>query len=174
MNHELGEIKACYGVWFRRKSQHSPSRVWRAITDSAEVSRWMSYPARIDVRPGGAYHIDFSRTGEGSLDGVISHVEPGRRLLYVWGTSTVEWVLEEDGNGTSFLFAHHGQYPRPIPDEEGLAAGWHAWLEDLERFLDTGSPSPEPEGASRWRALGKLYRPRLEAVLSLDVPANSQ
>ncbi len=165
MNDELGEIRPCYGVWFTRRSKYPPARLWRAITDSSEVSRWMTYPARIDLRPGGEYYVDFGRTNEGALDGVISHVEPERRLVYVWGTSTVEWALEPDGNGTNYLFAQHGLYPRPIPDEEGLAAGWHSWLDDLDSFIETGVASPETQGRPRWLKLKEDYRPLLAEVL---------
>jgi uncharacterized protein YndB with AHSA1/START domain len=173
MNEELGEIKASYGVWFRRRSKFPPSRVWRAISNADEVSRWMTYPARIDLRPGGEYFVDFSRTDEGALDGIISHLEPGRRLPFVWGTSTVEWVLEPDGTGTKYLFAHHGQYPRPIADEEGLAAGWHSWLDDLDYVIEHGTASPDAQRHDRWLALKPSYRSSIESVISLDVPARS-
>ena len=63
---ELGEITRCYSLRYERRSKHSPERLWRALTDQSELSRWMSYPARVDLRVGGDYAVDFSRTGEGS------------------------------------------------------------------------------------------------------------
>lgn len=164
---ELAEVHPCYSLIFRRTSRHPASRVWRAITDSDEVTRWMTYPARIDLRVGGDYFVDFARTDGGDLDGMIVKLEPGRILRYVWGTSVVEWVLEPGEPGSSYTFAQYGLHPRPIPEEEGLAAGWHVWLEDLDQFIDTGSPSAEALGAERWRAVGKLYRPKLEAAVTL-------
>ena len=168
MNDELAEIRACYSIVFNRMSRHSAERVWRAITESAEVTRWMTYPARIDLRVGGDYFIDFTRNDGSSLDGVIVKLEPRRLLRFAWGTSIVEWVLEPRESGCHYVFAHHGQYPRPIPDEEGLAAGWHAWLEDLDRFVDTGKPSTEATGSERWLHLCRQYRPKLEAVVPLS------
>ena len=41
MNEELAQVHPCYSITFTRQSKHSPERLWRAITDSAEVSRWM-------------------------------------------------------------------------------------------------------------------------------------
>lgn len=171
MTDELGEITVCYGVSYRRSSKHTPARLWRAITTADELTRWMAYPMTVDLRVGGRYYADFSRTDGGELDGVIVKIESERLLRYAWGTSTVEWVIEPDGEGSTFLFAQHGLYPRPLPDEEGLVAGWHVWLEDLEQYLDTGSPSTEGEGRARWLELGKAYRPRLEAAISLGAEA---
>jgi uncharacterized protein YndB with AHSA1/START domain len=164
---ELGTFKRGYCVAYHRTSKHPPGRLWRAITDSGEVTRWMAYPVEIDLRVGGAYHADFSRTDGGQLDGVIVKVEPLRLLRYAWGTSTVEWLIEPEGEGSRYVFAQHGLYPRGLPGEEGIAAGWHVWLEDLEQYLDTGRPSSEAEGAERWAAIGKLYWPNLAAVVSM-------
>ena len=58
---ELGEITRCYSLRYERRSKHPPERLWRAITDPGELSRWMSYPARVELRIGGDYFVDFSR-----------------------------------------------------------------------------------------------------------------
>ena len=166
MNDDLGEIRHCYGVWFERTSKHSPERLWRAITNSDELTRWLGYPARVDLRIGGDYFADFARTGGGVMDGIIVKLEPGRLLRYAWGTSTVDWTIEPSDSGCRYVFAQHGLYPRPAGEEE-LVAGWHVWLEDLEQFMDTGAPSTQAEGEVRWREVGALYRPRLEAAVAL-------
>ena len=46
----------------------------------------MTYPARIDLRVGGDYFVDFGRTHEGELDGVIVKVVPERLLRYAWAS----------------------------------------------------------------------------------------
>ena len=173
-NTDPGVFARGYCVVFNRLSKHSPERLWRAVTEAGEVSRWMTYPARIDLRVGGAYRVDFARTGGGELDGVIVKLEPGRHLRYAWGTSVVDWTFEPEGEGTRHVFAQHGLFPRAIPGEEGAVAGWHAFLDDLDRFLETGSPSTNAEGESRWRELQPPYRRKLEAVVSLDVRDGSQ
>src|SRR5262245_50651029 len=99
MNHDLGDITLCYTVKFDRMSKHPAKRLWQAFTDPAEISKWMDYPARVDLRPGGDYVVDFSRTNQGALDGVIVRVEPERRLTYVWGLSVCEWSLEDVSGG---------------------------------------------------------------------------
>jgi uncharacterized protein YndB with AHSA1/START domain len=157
---EIGEITRCYSLRYERTSKHPPARLWRAITDPAEVTRWMAYPARIDLRVGGAYFVDFSRTAEGSLDGVIVRVEPDRQLAYAWGTSVVEWTLAPDGSGCRYTFLHHGMSRRDIPDEEGVAVGWHLWLDDLE-----GHVSDTRASRANADELARDYRRRLDVVL---------
>lgn len=185
---DLGTIDICYRFTITRTSKHSPARLWRAITDPGEVSAWMSYPAQVDLRVGGRYFVDFTRTAipggassaeapggvpdDATLNGIIVAVEPERLLRYVWGNSVVDWAMAPAGEGCRHTFSQNGLYPRDIPDEEGLAGGWHAFLEDLDRYLDTGAPTslePRPResraGERRWLELSALYRPLLREAL---------
>ncbi len=132
---DLGVVTRCWTIRFERRSKHPVSRLWRAITDASEVGKWMGLPARIDLRVGGDYRVDFP-PGQGELDGVIVRVQTERTLAYVWGVSVVEWTLEADGDGCRYQFTHHGQPPGLVDDEAGIAAGWHAWLDDFDAHLD--------------------------------------
>lgn len=161
---DLGEITPCYTMTFERRSVHPVAKLWRSITDADEVSRWMRYPARIDLHLGGDWHIDFSRTDGGALDGVIVRIEPERRLAYVWGMSVLEWKLEPRDDGCRYTFVHHGQAPGLVDHEEGLAAGWHDFLDGLDAHLDDISRTDEEDHA-KWKALMPPYRERLDAVL---------
>jgi uncharacterized protein YndB with AHSA1/START domain len=173
----LGAVTRSYSVRFERTSKHPAARLWRAITDPGEVSAWMTYPARIDLRVGGDYFVDFTRTDGSELDGVIVKLEPERLLRYAWGTSVVEWEIEPADEGCRFTFAHYGLHDRGLPDEEGLLAGWHAWLDDFERFADGALPRSPAENDADWKRLCRLYRPVLSDVLgglrsdSLDATA---
>lgn len=163
---ELGEITRCYTMRFERRSAHSAQRLWRAITEAEEVARWMGYPARIDLRVGGNWHVEFTRKGGGEdLAGIIVRVEAERTLAYVWGLAVVEWRLEPDGDGCRYTFVHHGQVPGLVDEEEGLVAGWHAFLDDLDGHLDGVYLDPE-ENSAKWQTLKKPYRARLDAALA--------
>lgn len=163
---ELGEITRCYNILYERRSKHSVARVWRAITDPGELSRWMRYPVRVDLRVGGDYFVDFQDDSPEGLDGIITAIEPERRLTYAWGLSVLEWKLEPDEatGGCTYTFLHHGMPVRGIPDEEGVAAGWHVWLDELEDHLDGRSISRESSSA-RYAALCPCYRARIEAAI---------
>jgi uncharacterized protein YndB with AHSA1/START domain len=167
---DLGEITPCWTITFRRESKHSPRRLWHAITDPEEVSKWMGYPARIDLRPGGDYHLDFSKPHEGDeggeLDGVIVRVEDERFVAIVWGRSVLEWDIEPDGAGSRYTFTHHGQEPPSEGDrhtDEGIAAGWHAFLDAFAAHLDGAAQLPRVPAVHR--QLETTYRERVAAVL---------
>jgi uncharacterized protein YndB with AHSA1/START domain len=160
---DLAEITPCYTITFNRTSKHPPERLWRAITDPREVERWMSYPTKIDLRVGGEYDVDFSRTMDGGLDGIIVRIEPERRLAYVWGLSVLEWVIEPYASGSRYKFIHHGQGPGSVEKEAGIAGGWHLWFDALDEHLD-GKP-PRPEDQALYAELEVAYRSRLQAVL---------
>jgi uncharacterized protein YndB with AHSA1/START domain len=161
----LGEVTRCYSLRYRRHSKHPPARLWRAITDPLEIERWMGYPARVDLRVGGDYFVDFQTSSPENLDGVIVAVEPERRLAYAWGLSVIQWTLmpDEDRGGTGYTFIDHGTQIRDVPDEEGVAIGWHAWLASLDAFLDgdvSASLTPASHGA-----LSAAYRARIEEAI---------
>ena len=147
MESKLGQIERCYRVTFRRRSVHSVTRLWRAITEPNELSAWMNPkgPVRVDLRPGGEYRVDFHGTGADPLDGILVRVETERRLAYVWGWSYVEWVLEADGEGSQYTFIQNGLADRGRDsDEEGLPAGWHGYFDQLDDYLEGIRRTDEP------------------------------
>ena len=160
---DLGTITRCYSVRYDRTSRHSAERLWRAITDPAEVTAWMQYPARIDLRVGGEYFVDFAKTNSGKLDGIIVAIEPARMLRYAWGTSIVEWSIEPTPGGCKHTFLQSGLADRG-PGEEGLVAGWHAWWDDLDLYLDGRAVGPLSD-REPWTELCRRYKPILAEVL---------
>ena len=165
MNDDIGEITLCYTVTFERRSKHSAKRLWRAITEPAEIAKWMDYPARVQLHRGGDYFVDFSRTNDGALDGIIIRVEPERVLTYAWGLSVVEWTLEDiPGAGCKYRMVHHGQDDRG-EGEEGLPAGWHEFLDRFDLHLDGRYVTPAEQKAN-WERLKGPYLARLNDVLA--------
>ena len=163
MTDRLGKITRCYTVTFDRHSKHSPARLWSALTRADEVAAWMGYPAKIDLRVGGEWHVDFARTGEGELPGIIVRVEPGAVLTYAWGLSMCEWKITPAADGCDYTFVQAGLAFREIDDDEGLAAGWHEFLERLDLHLD-GSYLAEADQKARWNALKPGYKELLDAA----------
>ena len=164
---DLGDITRCYTMTFERESKHTAGKLWRSITNSEEVSRWMKYPAKIELRVGGDYYLDFSRSNAGALDGVIVRVEPERRLAYVWGLSVLEWTIEPTDEGCRYEFVHHGQPPPADVGEEDIPVGWHLWLDDLHAHLD-GISVDASAARLRWSELEPIYSKLRDAALGLD------
>jgi uncharacterized protein YndB with AHSA1/START domain len=164
-----GTVTACYSLSFTRLSRHPAERLWRAITDPDEITRWTDYPARVDLRPGGAWNIDFGRTDEGDLAGVVVRVVTGRELAYVWGRSVIEWMITPRAGGCEYRFVHHGIERRGIDGEEGLAAGWHGFLDQLDAYLD-GTPLDRRQQRLGWTALRQSYRDALCSVFTVAAP----
>jgi len=162
MNDNIGTISKCYTVTYNRQSKHSAERLWHAITDPDEISSWMGAPAKVDLRVGGEYLVDFHGDGDG-LDGIVVRVEHQQRLGYLWGWSYVEWELENTDDGCRYTFLQNGLADRG-DDEEGLPAGWHEFFERLDDHLEGHSRSDD-EHAKRWEALKPFYRTQIDAII---------
>ncbi len=132
-------------IQYERIFPHPVERVWRAITDPAEVRQWFE-PIQLDLREGGAW--DMGAT-EGGWAGQITAFEPMRRLRmdHAPGAPPVDpgaylqYELEPVTGGTRLIFTHHlpgvaGGLARP---GDGVAGGWHEIFDRLTEWLD-GKP----------------------------------
>ncbi len=137
---------------WRRAYPQSVVRVWAAISNEQEIGAWMQYPTRLDLRPGGTIHIEFS--AQGALEGVVCNVEPLHLLVYTWGDSLVKWEIEDASGETQLHLSHIGVHPELM---DGLGAGWHAFLDQLEDYL-AGSSRP-----NRYRELKSRYEKLAQA-----------
>ena len=70
---------------FERRLAHSVERVWRAVTDPAELAHW--FPGRVSgqVAPGGRLSFEFPDGGPPALEGEVVELEPPRRFAFTWG-----------------------------------------------------------------------------------------
>jgi uncharacterized protein YndB with AHSA1/START domain len=167
MTTDFGTITPCYTLMFHRQSRQPAQRLWEAITNAAEVTRWMGYPVRVDLRVGGEWSVDFAATGGGSMESVITRVEPGRVLAYAWGRSVVEWTIaEEEAGGCRYRFVQSGLADRG-EDEEGLIAGWHEFLDRLGDYLEGRGQLEYQARVAAWAALKPTYLEQLDRVFAL-------
>lgn len=135
---------------FERRLAHPPEKVWKALTDPAELSHWFPQDVEADLRPGGKMRFAF-RGGQGPpFDGEVIDFDPPRVFSYLWGTDVLRWELRPDGDGCLLVFTD-------IIDEQGKAArdgaGWHVCLEMLDARLGGGEPPP----ADRWQQVHPGY-----------------
>jgi uncharacterized protein YndB with AHSA1/START domain len=130
----------------------SPETVWELLTDAQEAVKWMGQSAELDVRPGGTYRVDVIPGNVAR--GEFVEIDPPHRLVYTWGweegvspvspgTSTVEFELTPDGEGTLLRFRHFG-----LPSAEAAESHAHGWDHYLDR-LATAAAGGDP-GRDTW------------------------
>ena len=120
-----------------------PETVWELLTDPIQATRWMGREARFDLRRGGEYRVDVV-PGNVAV-GEFVEIDPPRRLVFTWGwesggssvapgSTTVEFDLVPDGEGTLLRFRHSN-----LPSAEATASHSHGWDHYLDRLVVAGA-----------------------------------
>ena len=79
-------------------------RAWELVTEPAELETWLADEVSFEAAEGAPL-----RTEEGGevREGVVEHVEDEQRIVFTWGDSMVEWILEDHPAGTRFVVTEH-------------------------------------------------------------------
>jgi uncharacterized protein YndB with AHSA1/START domain len=132
MNADLQTIDGRPGLRFERYLPHPVERVWRAVSEAAELGRWM--PAAGDWTPelGEVF-------GPGGL-GRVTELDPPRVIAWTFGGDLFRFALRAEGDGCTLVFTH-------VFDEAKLAAqtaaGWTCYLDRLAAQLAGGQLTEE-------------------------------
>jgi uncharacterized protein YndB with AHSA1/START domain len=122
----------------------TPERVWRAITDPAELERWFPQRAEWDLRPGG--EGTFFWEGHGNFPIRVEAVEPPRYLAWRWGleaesdpdatdaATLVEWWVDPRPDGGTTLRLRESGFRSPT-HRAGNDEGWTEELAELTELL---------------------------------------
>jgi uncharacterized protein YndB with AHSA1/START domain len=113
---------------FERRLPHPVERVWRAVSEPAELERW--FPAVVPWTP--AAGETFEAAGR---HGEITVVEPPRLLAWDFGQERYRFELTAEGEGTRLVFTHVLADPAPAAQH---AAGWETYLGRLDAHLAGG------------------------------------
>jgi uncharacterized protein YndB with AHSA1/START domain len=128
--------------------------VWRALTESDEITRWFSTAASVDLRPGGVYEISWD--GDWTWTMRVADVEAPARLRLVDRDArpfdvtgqprtdetpievALEFTLTPDGDGTLLRLVHSGFGSGASWDDEfdGISHGWPVELRILRHYLE--------------------------------------
>jgi uncharacterized protein YndB with AHSA1/START domain len=123
---------------FERQLNHSPAKVWRALTETDQLRAWfveiIDY-VRLDLTPGA--RLDFYlKPGFGDVEairGEVVRAEPPHLLEFTWDDETLKFELAPTDGGCRLVFTN-------IFDDRdaasALGAGWHAGLDRLTALLD--------------------------------------
>src|SRR3954447_23807454 len=116
---------------FERRLNHPIERVWRAISEPAELARWFVV-ADVDWTPA---------EGEAVPEGVVTAVQPPHRLEWTYQRQRFTFELSADGEATRLTFTHVFDPEAGPPWQH--AAGWDGYFDRLEAHLDGGFLSEE-------------------------------
>ncbi|MEM7218005.1 MAG: SRPBCC domain-containing protein [Pseudomonadota bacterium] len=132
---------------YERLLKHPPERVWRAITDSGEISRWARASWDFEPRVGGAMELILNNSRDPADwvrdPGVVSAYEPPRLLEFTIdyytadgidaGPHVLRWTLAPAGDGCLLTFSDRFAPHKRAPNS--IACGWHYMLDQLEQDL---------------------------------------
>jgi len=129
----------------------SPETVWELLVDPAKATTWMGLESWSVPEPGGLYRVEVipGRVARGEY----VELDPPRRVVFTWGwehdessvpagTTTVEFDLVADGEGTRLHFVHSG-----LPTaEDGTShgQGWDHYFARLAQRAAGTDPGPDP------------------------------
>lgn len=145
----LATIDGRPALRFERRLAHPIERVWRAVSEPAELEQW--FPAAATWTPA---------TGEtfeaGGATGEVTDVDAPHRLAWTFAGDHYSFDLHPNDDGCLLIFTH-------VFDDHTLAAqtatGWDTYLSRLEPHI-TGHPISEAQAHASWEEAHERYAER--------------
>jgi uncharacterized protein YndB with AHSA1/START domain len=142
---------------YERHLAHPQERVWRAITEDADLAAWFPTTIEGPRRKGAPLRFAFRQGEAEPFGGEMLAFVPPTLMELRWSDDVLRFELQpetgENSTGCilrlSVTFTEFGKAARD-------AAGWHICLERLSAFSD-GTAPPEPD---RWKELHSTYGER--------------
>jgi len=145
---------------FERILAHPPERVWRALTEEAELAGWHPTPFELEPVVGATISFRPPASVPDWPAGTVIACEPPRLLVHTWGEDTLRWELEPHHEGSRLTLAHTFDDRFKAARD---AAGWHLCLDALNTSLagERDAPTANVDGVpSGWRELNREYERR--------------
>ncbi|MGH3875791.1 MAG: SRPBCC family protein [Actinophytocola sp.] len=130
---------------FERRLRHSPTKVWRAVSEPAELAHWFPTTVETELRPGAPMRFTFPEEAvvDGSWDGEVLEVDPPKVFMFRWDLDVLRLEVVPDGDGCRLVFTHTiggGDIGRLAAARN--ASGWDQCLDQLVTVLDGGTTEP--------------------------------
>jgi uncharacterized protein YndB with AHSA1/START domain len=142
-----------------KQLRHSPDKVWRALTDPAQLREWAPFDADGNLGSAGA-KVQLTTMGSPTRqvsETIVTRAEAPRVLEYTWGGFDMRWQLEPTDGGTRLtLWTNIDRRYISMG-----AAGWHICFDVLDHHLD-GTPlgrivGPDAIKFGGWQRLNAEY-----------------
>ena len=110
--------------------QHSPEKVWRALTDPALLAEWLLPVIGFELAPGAAF--TFKTQPYPNWDGTVNcrlvEIDPYRKLSYTWSVpfldTVVTFTLTPTPSGTRLSLVQSGFKSDQKQEFGGARYGW--------------------------------------------------
>jgi uncharacterized protein YndB with AHSA1/START domain len=120
-------------ISFEFDLQHSPEKVWRALTDPVLLAEWLLPVVDFELEPGAAFA--FRTQPHPGWDGTVScrflEIEAQRKLSYTWVVgdnleldTVVTFTLTPTASGTRLSLVQSGFRPDQKQNFGGARYGW--------------------------------------------------
>jgi uncharacterized protein YndB with AHSA1/START domain len=119
-------------ISFEIELQHSPEKVWRAITDPALLTEWLLPVVGLELAPGAAFAFKSQPYPgwDGTVNCRILAIEEHRKLSYTWVVGDMEidtvvtFTLTPTASGTHLSLMQSGFKPEQKQNFGGARYGW--------------------------------------------------
>jgi uncharacterized protein YndB with AHSA1/START domain len=149
MDATLETIDGRPALRFERQLGHSVERVWRAVSEPAELERW--FPAAADWTPAVGETFE-----AGGATGEVTDVNAPHRLAWTFSGELYSFELAAHESGCMLVFTHVFDDPTLAAQ---TAAGWEAYFSRLEPHL-AGGFLPEAQAHEPWEDVHEHYAER--------------
>jgi uncharacterized protein YndB with AHSA1/START domain len=130
---------------FERLLRHAPAKVWRAVTDPAELKHWFPTAVEAELRPGAPMRFTFPEEAvvDGTWEGEVLEVDEPKVFMFRWNEDVLRIELIPTNDGCRLVFTQTiGGGQIGLLGAGRTAAGWDTCLDQLVAQLD-GTTVPE-------------------------------
>ena len=128
-------------ISFEFELNHSPAKVWRALTDPALLAEWLLPVIDLKLEPGAAF--TFKTQPYPGWDGIVNcrilEAVANRKLRYAWVVgdmdTVVTFTLTPTASGTRLSLVQSGFKPDQKQNFGGARYGWRMMGEKLVALL---------------------------------------